>query len=149
MVTDDPSEPTEWKLSVAEKKDLLGDALIEVGGRGPKGSNEEVQRRLPTDLEPVSFHGSGLAFSTDIIRNFCLGKIVDATPLNENMALAAIILKKKHVGICAHDDARLLNKLVKFGRHLCPLAPRVPLEEELVAYERWRFVERLQRGRGG
>ena len=48
----------------------------------------------------MSYHGNGLAFCKEVFHSFCLDKLVDGTPLNENVALAAMIMNKRYVGIC-------------------------------------------------
>ena len=45
-------------------------------------------------MERVSFHANSTDFYKELIHSFCASTVVDATPLSENMAMAAIMMRR-------------------------------------------------------
>ncbi|CAK0873924.1 unnamed protein product [Prorocentrum cordatum] len=117
LVTTDPRDPDERTLSVMEKRQLLGDALVEGGGRAAgctQAKTKDVVMRKPTDIERVSFHANSVDFYKQITHSFCASGVVDCTPLSENCAMASIMPKKPCTLICYTEaHAQMIEKRLR------------------------------------
>ena len=77
----------------------------------PNGSKEDAQKKKkPTDMERVCFHGNSTDFYKGLLHDFHAGVVLDATPLNENCAMAAIMKKIPYVAVC-YTEATSLNSI--------------------------------------
>ena len=67
LVTDSRPEHV-WSVSFYEKKKILCDARVPVGGATPGAPDAQDQkRRLDVDVEPVSYHGNSRDFYEELI----------------------------------------------------------------------------------
>ena len=52
LVTMDPADRDEWTMTVHDKKQLLGDSLVEGGDRGPPGTEQQKTDRQTSAISP-------------------------------------------------------------------------------------------------
>jgi hypothetical protein len=108
-----------WSSTWALKKQIYGpDNIIAVGGRGddddiPEEPAKKAKPRTATSVEPVFYHGLPESYYTEILAAFPLSAILDLTPADGALALAAYKSDVIYVGVCFTDEhkARLMNKL--------------------------------------
>ena len=118
----DPAK--DWNLTLAEKKELLGDTLREQGGKSAMQVDTEVvpQKRAATDLEPVSWHSNSVDCWKEMLHGYLASSVLDLTPQNDNLAVAAIQLNVKYIAICntpAHVEMlqkRLQDRIFELQR---------------------------------
>ena len=110
-----------WQLPFAEKKELVGDARVAVGGRDEDDSDDDHDDevtdkkkhrvRQPTDLEPVYYHSYPIdlmheAMHLAVARKADIQGIIDFTPADGPAALMSIRENIAYLGVC-HTDAHV------------------------------------------
>ena len=69
---------------------------------------------MPTDREPVAFHGNGVDWFRELYHSYWANTVTDYTPLSENAALAAIRLDVQYLGLAFNEihQQKLRERLV-------------------------------------
>ena len=113
-----------WHTTWAAKKEMFGRfGLLPVGGRAPgdeePASDPEEPGKAPpprnaTTREPVAWHALPVLFWQEILFDFKVGAVIDLTPSDGMLALAALQARVPYAGLVfskKHADT-LLDRLM-------------------------------------
>ncbi|CAE7474778.1 unnamed protein product [Symbiodinium natans] len=101
-----------WKVKHASKSDLLGKALIAVGGTVDGDPGPEVDPGpKPSSMVPFCWHGLPTEFYEELHHSFSGAGWVDLTASDPVLPMTAIRLRKSYFGLChTPEHKELLEK---------------------------------------
>ena len=108
-----------WHVMWPVKKDMYGkNGIIPIGGRGPGGDDESDTEAAPPvprtagTCEPVTWHSMPQLFWQEILFDFQVGAVIDLTPADGALAMAAVHLRIPCTGLTwskRHSDELLIR----------------------------------------
>ena len=106
-----------WQLTVAEKKNLFKEHRIAVGGANPAAADEEKhqRKRADTEREPVFFHAPPILLCEELLHDYNIAAVLDATAGSGRMAMTCIRRRIPYLGIClSAEHAAMLTKRLEY-----------------------------------
>ena len=111
--------PNLWHVMWPVKKDMYGkNGIIPVGGRAPGDDDESDTEAAPAaprtagTCEPVTWHSMPQLFWQEILFDFQVGAVIDLTPADGALAMAAVHLRIPYTGLTwskRHSDELLIR----------------------------------------
>ena len=116
-----PGYASLWSMACKAKHDLMGKYRVAVGGRteGEEGPGRGQTRKTPDTVEPVFWHGRPATLYQELLHSYRLGRVVDLTAGDGELALQCAKRRVPYVGFTltsdhsAHLNSHLVQKLME------------------------------------